>query len=199
MVKKLSKNYFKRNKKNMKGFNNRIQKSLLYHLIIFDFIFLTHFTKKSSNLNYKNKNLYVVRLAVLELLKSIKRFLRSFQFLNKWKKEEVLFHINISNLQYIKFLNILFKKYNLNTTLNISSIFPGLNIDIKKIKSILVLDKHLSENNYKKLNFNKFFLVQEINSFNNINNFGSYKVYNNINDFKKLLFLGVFLLQIFKK
>ena len=34
---------------------------------------------------------------------------------------------------------------------------------------------------------------------NNINNSGAYKVYNNLNDFKKLLFLGIFLIQILKK
>ena len=36
---------------------------------------------------------------------------------------------------------------------------------------------------YFYLNFYQFFLVQEINSFNNVNNSGAYKVYNNLNDF----------------
>ena len=63
----------------------------------------------------------------------------------------------------------------------------------------MILDKFISNNNYKNLNFYQFFLVQEINSFNNVNNSGTYKVYNNLNDFKKLLFLGIFLLQILKK
>jgi hypothetical protein len=203
MVKKLSKFYSKRNKKNMRGFNNKIQKSLLYNLIIFDFIFLTNYTKKTSNLVSKkyhvSKKLYVVRLAILELLKSIKRFLRSFQFLNKWKDKKTLFHICIDNPQHIKFLNVLFEKYNLNTTLNISTLLPGLSLKSNELKSILILDKFLSNNSYKNLNFYQFFLVQEINSFVNINNSGAYKIYNNLNDFKKLLFLGIFLLQILKK
>jgi hypothetical protein len=203
VVKKLSKIYFKRNKKNMKGFNNKIQKSLLYNLIIFDFIFLTNYAKKTSSLVTKkyhvSKKLYVVRLAILELLKSIKRFLRSFQFLNKWKDKKTLFHICIENLDYIKILNVLFEKYNLNTTLNISTLLPGSNLKSNQLKSILILDKFLSSNNYKNLNFDQFFLIQEINSFNNVNNSGVYKVYNNLNDFKKLLFLGIFLLQILKK
>jgi len=203
MVKKLSKIYLKRNKKNMKGFNNKIQKSLLYNLIIFDFIFLTNNTKKTSNLVTKkyqvSKKLYVVRLAILELLKSIKRFLRSFQFLNKWKDKKTSFHICIDNPQYINFLNILFEKYNLNTTLEISTSLPESSLKANKLKSILILDKFISNNNYKSLNFYQFFLVQEINSFNNVNNSGAYKVYNNLNDFKKLLFLGIFLLQILKK
>mgnify|MGYP003386180069 CR=1 FL=1 len=203
MVKKLSKICFKRNKKNMRGFNNKIQKSLLYNLIIFDFIFLTNYTKKTSNLvtkkYYISKKLYVVRLAILELLKSIKRFLRSFQFLNKWKDKKTLFYICIDNPQYIKFLNVLFEKYSLNTTLNISTLLPGLSLKSKELKSILILDKFISNNNYKNLNFYQFFLVQEINSFNNVNNSGAYKIYNNLNDFKKLLFLGIFLLQILKK
>ena len=71
----------------MRGFNKKIQKSLVYNLIIFDFIFLTNYTKKTSNLAVKkyqvSKKLYVVRLAIFELLKRMKRFLRSFQFLNK--------------------------------------------------------------------------------------------------------------------
>lgn len=187
----------------MSGFNNKIQKSLLYNLIIFDFIFLTNYTKKTSNLVAKkyhvSKKLYVVRLAILELLKSIKRFLRSFQFLNKWKDKKTLFYIAIDNPQYIQFLNVLFEKYNLNTTLNISSILPGLSLKHNELKSILILDKFISNNSYKNLNSYQFFLVQEINSFNNVNNSGAYKVYNNLNDFKKLLFLGIFLLQILKK
>lgn len=203
MVKKLSKIYSERNKKNMRGFNNKIQKSLLYNLIIFDFIFLTSYTKKTSNLTTKkyrvSKKLYVVRLAILELLKSIKRFLRSFQFLNKWKDKKSYFYICMDNPQYINFLNILFEKYNLTTALNFSTVLPGSNLKSKELKSILVLDKFLSNNNYKNLNFYQFYLVQEINSFNNVNNFGAYKVYNNLDDFKKLLFLGIFLLQILKK
>lgn len=203
MVKKLSKIYFKRNKKNMKRFNNSIKKSLLYNLIIFDFIFLTNYTKKTSNFIVQkynvSKNLCIVRLAILDLLKSLKRFLRSFQFLNKWKDKNVLFHICIDNPQYIKFLNIFFEKYNLNLNLNISTLLPSLNLKSYELKSILILDKFLVKNNYKNLNFYKFFLVHEINSFNMLNNSGVYKIYNNLNDFKKLLFLGIFIFQIFKK
>lgn len=187
----------------MRGFNNQIQKSLVYNLIAFDFIFLTSSIKKTSNLatkKYKvSKKLYVVRLAIFELLKSIKRFLRSFQFLNTWKDKKTLFYICIDNPQYIQFLNILFEKYDLNTTLNISSLLPEGSLKSNELKSILILDKFISSSNYKNLNFYQFFLVHEINSFNNINNSGAYKVYNNLNDFKKLLFLGIFLLQILKK
>ena len=203
MAKKLSKIYIKRNKKNMNLFNNKIQKSLIYNLIIFDFIFLSNYTKSSSNFIFKkyqaSKKLYIVRLAIFELLKSIKRFLRSFQFFNKWDKKITFLHICIDNLDYINFLNILFEKYNLNTTLNINILLPRVNLKSKELKSILILDKLLSNNDYKSLNFNQFFLVNEINSFSNLNNCGVYKIYNNVNEFKKLMFLGVFLLQIIKK
>lgn len=203
MVKKLSEIYFERYKKNMRGFNNKIQKSLLYNLIIFDFIFLTSFTKRTSNLVAKkyriSKKLYIVRLAIFELLKGIKRFLRLFQFLNKWEDQKALFYICITNPQYIKFLNSLVQKYDLNISLNISSLLPRLHSKTSELKSILILDTLLSNNSYKSLNFSQFFLVQEINSFNSVNNSGAYKVYNNLNDFKKLLFLGIFLLQVFKK
>ena len=203
MVKNLSKVYLERNKKNMKFFNNKIQKSLIYNLITFDFLFLTTYTKSSSNFISKKyhvaKKLYVVRLAIFDLLKSIKRFLRSFQFFNKWDKKRTLLHICLDNLDYINFLNILFKKYKLNTTLNVSLLLPRVNLKSKELKSILILDKVLSNNDYKGLNFNQFFFVNEINSFSNLNNFGVYKIYNNVNEFKKLMFLGVFLLQIIKK
>ena len=75
----------------------------------------------------------------------------------------------------------------------------NLFVKSKELKSILILDKLLSNNDYKSLNFNQFFLVNEINSFSNLNNCGVYKIYNNVNEFKKLMFLGVFLLQIIKK
>ena len=203
MVKKLSKIYIERNKKNMKLFNNKIQKSLIYNLIIFDFIFLSNYTKTSSNLISKkyqaSKKLHIVRLAIFELLKSIKRFLRSFQFFNKWDKKVTFLHICIDNLEYINFLNILFEKYKLNTTLNISILLPRVEFKSNEFKSILILDKLLSINDYKSLSFNQFFLVNEINSLNNVHNCGAYKIYNNVNEFKKLMFLGVFLLQILKK
>lgn len=203
MVKKLSKIYIERNKKNMKLFNNKIQKSLIYNLIIFDFIFLSNYTKTSSNLISKkyqaSKKLHIVRLAIFELLKSIKRFLRSFQFFNMWDKKVTFLHICIDNLEYINFLNILFEKYKLNTTLNISILLPRVEFKSNEFKSILILDKLLSINDYKSLSFNQFFLVNEINSFNNVHNCGAYKIYNNVNEFKKLMFLGVFLLQILKK
>jgi hypothetical protein len=115
-------------KKNMRGFNNKIQKSLLYNLIIFDFIFLTNYTKKTSNLVSKkyhvSKKLYIVRLAILELFKSIKRFLRSFQFLNKWKDKKTQFYICSDNPQHIEFFTDFFENYNLNTTLTISALLP---------------------------------------------------------------------------
>lgn len=187
----------------MKGFNNKIKKSLLCNLIVFDFIFLTTFTKKTSNFVEKKyhigKKLYIVRLAILEILKGLKRFLRFFQFLSKWINKKVLIYICLSSVQYIKFLQILFKKYNMNISLNINTLLPGLSLKKYDLKAILFLDKVFSKSNDKNLKFYNYFLVQEVNSSNNNNNLGSYKIYNNLDDFKKLLFLGIFLLQIFKK
>ena len=187
----------------MRGFINKVQKSLLYNLIIFDFIFLTNYNKKISNSITKkyfiSKKLSVACLDVLELLKSIKRFLRLYQFLKKWDGKKTLLYICIDNPIYIKFLTVLFKKYNLNINLSITPLLPGLSFRVNELKSVLILDKLLSNKNYKNLNFYQFFLVQEINSYNNKNNTGVYKIYNNLYDFKKLLFLGIFLLQVFKK
>jgi hypothetical protein len=186
----------------MTNFNSPLNKSFLYNLILFDFLFLINHTKKSVMIfkKYKEiKNTALVRLDVFELLKSFKRFVRSFYFLNKGLNKKMLVHICTDNLQHIKFLNILFKKYNLNILLNVTHLLPRLNFNFFDLKSVLVLEKFLSYNNFKSLSFNHFFLVHEINTFTNDTNYGSFKIYNNFSDFKKLLFIGILLLQILKK
>ena len=150
--------------------------------------------------NYKIvKNTALVRLDAFELLKSFKRFLRSFYFLNKGFNKKMLVHICTENLQSIKFLNILFKKYSLSILLNITHLLPRLSFNHFDLKSVLFLEKFISSNNFKSLSFNHFFLVHEINTFTNVNNYGSFKIYNNFSDFKKLLFIGILLLQVLKK
>ena len=72
-----------------------LKKTLLYNLILFDFILLESSTKKISNffiekleINIPNKKLKkkYLRLPVEEILKSIKRFIRFLYFFKKKKK-----------------------------------------------------------------------------------------------------------------
>lgn len=182
----------------MSGFN----KSFLYNLIIFDFLFLINYTKKSIVVLKKYKiikNITLVRLDTFEVLKSFKRFLRSFYFLTKGINKKMLVHICTENFQNIKFLNILFNKSSLKVFLNVTHLLPRLSFNYFDSKSVLFLEKFLSFNNFKSLSYNHFFLVHEINTFTNSTDFGSFRIYNNFTDFKKLLFLGILLLQILKK
>lgn len=77
-----------------------LKKTLLYNLIIFDFILLESSTKKISNffiqklqLNIQKKDLKkkYLRIPVEETVKSVKRFIRLLYFIKKKKKFNYLY------------------------------------------------------------------------------------------------------------
>jgi hypothetical protein len=191
----------------MNNFSKKISKSLLSNLITFDFVLLTFLNKRSSNnfsVKYKlAKKNYVVRLELLELLKTFKRFIRLFQFMHKFfnnaNKIKTLLYIWSDNLQSVYLLNLFFKKYKIKFPITIKKDFPHKFFNFLELKSTLALDYTLNPNNYQSLFMRNFFLVQKINSFNESSNFGSFKIFNSLNVFKKVLFVGVVLAQIFKK
>jgi len=78
-------------------------------------------------------------------------------------------------------------------------VFPRWKHNSFALKNILVLDYQLMSNTYKALFFQNYHLIQTINPVEETINWGSYKVYNSLIDFKKLLFIGLILVQFFKK
>ncbi|MBR08226.1 MAG: hypothetical protein CMP48_11185 [Rickettsiales bacterium] len=189
----------------MKHFNNTLHKNLFYNLIFFDFILLSSSSKKISNFFLEkiifSKKKYLLHLLLYDLLKSFKQFIRLYLYIKKaltFKSLSFFMYIWSTNYQNIKLLKLLFKHYKIKIPLKIKNFFP-VRINQSNHKNILTLDKKLNFNDCQNL-FNKnFFLIQEINSYDSFLNFGTYKIYNDLTDFKKLIFIGLILIKIFKK
>lgn len=183
-------------------------KTFFYNLIIFDFLFLSPLNKKRSNFYLEQtvflKNKHYFRLSLFELLNSFKLFIRFFQFLSKKSRikiyqSQILLYLWCGNFQNINFLNFFFKKYNLDIPFEIIHLFPRVNNKFNFFKNILVLDQALTKNDYKNFFSRNLYLIQKINIFHETLGYGSYKIYNNLNDIKKLIFISLILIQIFKK
>jgi hypothetical protein len=183
-------------------------KMFFYNLIIFDFIFLSSVNKKKSNFHLEQvtflKFKRYFRLSLFELLIGFKLFIRLFQYIlkksliNKYKSQ-ILLYIWCGNSQNIKFLNFFFNRYSLEMPFEITGLFPRINKNFKFFKNILVLDQLLKKNDYKKFFFNNLYLIQKIGFYHEPLSSGSYNIYNSLNDTKKLIFICLILIQIFKK
>lgn len=189
----------------MKQFKSTLHKTLFYNLVAFDFILLSSSNKRISNFFLDKyiiaKKKYLIRLSLLDLLKSFKRYIRLLQFIqsNLRYKQKNLFYIWVSNFQNLELLSLLFKKYKMRIPFEVEIIFPRWKNNFFSLKNILILDYQLMNNAYKALFFQNYHLIQTINSVEETINWGSYKIYNNLTEFKKLLFIGLILVQFFKK
>jgi hypothetical protein len=155
---------------------------LLKHIIKTDFFILEN--RKFRNLKIlnliSNKNFSI--LDVIELNSSIKQFLRILQFV---KKKSLSINILNFNRQYLTIFQNFFKK-------NFNKIKNKLNFKENSLQSLFIEKAKISELfiffNIKS-NFKKDFLISEINSVPSTIDMGKYKIFNNVNSFKKLITL----------
>lgn len=177
---------------------------LINNLIVSDFIYI------KKNKNYKELKVYnsqikilkssnkLVVLDILEVFKQLKQLIRIFIFLKKNKINNINFLIN--NKQYQKLLLNFFNMY-LKNEISIN-ILNTLMLNSNNVNSFLIIlnkNMHYEKNFFKNLILNNAFLVCLINLEKEIKNYGVYKIYNEISDFKKLIFLLVIISQIYKK
>ena len=183
-------------------------KTFFYNLIIFDFLFLNSLNKKKSNFYLQkillSKNKHVFRLSMFELLKSFKLFIRLFYFLSRYSKtkkfnKNLFLYIWCANLQDIHFFKFFLNKYKINILVEFLYLFPSVGNKLKFFKNILIFDNELKNNDYKNFFFQNLYLIQRVDTFKDKRNWGSYKIYNNLNNIKKLILFGLILIQIFKK
>jgi hypothetical protein len=178
-------------KKNLKFF---------YSLINSDFLILEKFNYKKnsrffkSNLKlFNNKKEFFSLLNYFELIKTLKQFIRILQFF-KNTKVPTLF-LDFKNKQFLKITDLYIKK---NKT--ILPVEFKNNIFFKKNLSsfILFLDSTSfinNKNTLKKLIYSNIFIISKINSFVETDNSSFYKIFNNFDTLKKLIFLMI----LFKK
>ena len=187
----------------MKIFDKTIKKTLLYNLIIFDFILLESSTHKISNFFFENLEITnsikkkSSRLSLEETTKSFKRYIRLFSFLKKIKKKNLITIFSNSD-QNFELLKILFKQYKLNCLINLSTT-KLLPTSTKYLKSVLFLEQSFNKSHFLSFFFKNFFLLQSVNSFEDSVHYSTYKIFSSLDDYKKLIFLGLILVSIFKK
>ncbi len=201
----------------MINFDSILKKTLFYNLIIFDFILLESSSKKISNFfieKYKTNKFLFSRISLFPLLKNFKRFIRLLQFLKyiSTKSFENLniikffnryqfinfFYFWMSSEHNLKLLNLLFKKYKLTCFLHLNTFSPFIKSKFV-LKTSFIFDYFLHLRNFFSFFFKKFYLLHCFNSFQDSTRLTTFKIFSDFNDYKKLIFLSLIFISIFKK
>lgn len=150
----------------------------------------------------------------LELLKNLQQFVRVLQFLKKQKsrfkkqtnvnlENSPVLHICIDNDQFVNLIKTFFKEADLNLFI---LFLVGNSLSREKISKnscnmFLLLNQSLQKN--KTLPYNlmdkNIYLITQINAYLEKNKWGSYKIYNELSDFKKIIFLLVIIHLVLTK
>jgi len=174
--------------------------SLIRSLMKSDFFFLEAIYAKQVGViqsGFKVDELYsCYQLEIFEILKSFKQFIRILQY-SKTKGASLTVWAN-SNERYFILGNILSKLAEPSITLlpDFSKKFSRQ----RSLKPLLVLGPPQDQTGFNFFRFlrrNNLMLVQQINSIVDFKNRGDYKIYNNVTDFKKVVYIGVLLNKVF--
>lgn len=182
--------------------NSVKKKTLLYNLIIFDFILLNSSTIKISNfflekVKKKIKNKSLIRTSLFDMLKSFKSFIKLFKYLKKYKKNNILYFW-ISSEDTIDFLKFFLKRYNLFCHLKFNLFFPKL-INRNLLPSSIIINYPLLKSKFLSFFYKSVYLIQSINSTYYEEDFSNYKIFADLDDYKKLIFFSLILSSILKK
>lgn len=174
--------------------NKKLKYLLLKGIVDADFLFLNRNRNKQLSYlksNLQNKKINILSLNLFETLKSLKQLIRSLKFLSTSKNK--ILHIWLKNKQYLYLLDILINQINWNTELSIKNSLVRKSLYRLKMQSLFLLDVPLKNNkkNIKRIFNENIFLINKINLKLEKNNWGSYKIYNNLENFKKFLFLFI--------
>jgi hypothetical protein len=171
---------------------------LLDSLINIDFLLLKkhYFVKNLSVLNLikLHKNLFLHILNPLNLIIKLKQFFRILQF---FKKTSPMFNFFVQGEHQKLIIDNFIKKNQLNLKFQI--FFKFLVLKKNFSMPFLILLKNYAGNKSlfsKTLQANHFFLIQEINPIQAKKSIGSYKILNDLTDYKKLIFILIFVRQI---
>lgn len=181
-----------------------VSSSLHKSIIDSDFFLLnSNSSQKSSysrnHWSLNNKEPFV-SLDTLELLKSLKQFIRSLQFLKSQNLNSL--HINVENKEHFFLLKQFLIEYKFSINVHVHNTFS-----LKKVRGngcttdmILVLGQTSNQDTKKmlrRLYDSNVFLVNKLNSNVEANNWGTYKIFNDLFDFKKVLFMVILINEVF--
>lgn len=172
---------------------NKINIALFKSLVSSEFLILSANCRQNNRkLDYKiasrAKNKVECSLNIFELVKSLKQLVRVLQFLKTFKKKQ--FIICSSNVNVLSFLDLYKKELEFSESLILEP-------DYRKVKSLTTLrslllleDLPTSDESFSRNFFEKNILIlTKVNAAFERNSYGTYKIYNEMSDYKKLMFL----------
>jgi hypothetical protein len=175
---------------------NQIKDLLLTSLLNSDFLFLDEHSNKSLRhvkSLVKHKTVNLMGLDIFELVKNLKQLIRSLSFLSK--SDQKFLHVWVENKQYIRILNLFFdnKLPDLKLFVKGALAHTQCKKDVNQLLLLLTAPLKNDSKFLKRILYKDIFLVTKINSKLEKNNWGTYKIYNDLQNFKKFIFLVVVL------
>ena len=173
---------------------------LLKSIIQSDFLFLDKKLKRSNRFLSGSTKLKLDSISYLnsiETLKTIKQFLRILQFLSS--RDRKIIHIVLKNRQFVKIAEMALVSKNSDISYVVKDSVDLKNSEVED--QLLILFDHINNNSLllKKLFDKNIFLINKINTKIEKNNWGSYKIFNELDDFKKFIFFLVLIQLTFDK
>lgn len=187
----------------------RINLSFIKNLVESDFFLIKSFIKENFSKSVKtsitpNKFNTIVSLELFQLTKSLKQLIRILQFLNNKKEKHLYFDVESHQLNLINKLILELDLESIFTTRSEFFYKKDFKISLKRRKIVrpaqllLTFKSTIPDNFLNRFIENNVFLINTINSINVQKNIGTYKMYNEFSDFKKLIFLIVLINKVVK-
>lgn len=146
-----------------------------------------------TSFNVLNKT---VSLDLQELVKNLKQTIRLLQYVGSKEKNQIF--ICSSQKQYLDLLNIELGDFQRKGKVHVQGRLTKVDLISDSSQLLLFLEEPLGNKarTFGKLLEDRIYLVNKINSKIESQNWGTYKIYNDLQDFKKLIFLIVILRQV---
>lgn len=196
-------------KSKAKSINNLNKNDLLVkQLIDSDFIYSRRSVDKrvpdivESTLSIKENNL-VCTLDIFKLNKSVKQFIKILEKLDTIKSEKkIQLYVLCKDRHYLHLVNRMSRRYSLRDIIRPCTILPDLSGKLNKdtTKYLFILGEYeFSRNFLYKLVYYRVNLISKFNLKYERRTSGFYKIQNNLDDYKKLMFLFILIERVLGK
>jgi hypothetical protein len=181
---------------------------LVKQLIDSDFIYSRKSVNKrvpdivESTLSIKESNL-VCTLDIFKLNTSIKQFIKILETLDTIKSEQKIeLYVLCKNKHYLRLIDRMSRRYLLKDIIKLCTILPDLSgkSNKEKMKYLFILGEYeFSRNFLHQLVYYRVSLISKFNLKYERKTSGFYKIQNNLDDYKKLMFLFILIEKVLGK
>lgn len=179
---------------------NTFQKTLLYNLVLFNFILLEVSTKKICNFffekytnNFSKKKIF--KITTSALLLAFKRLFRFLFFFKRIKKNKLISFFGTDVI--LEILKSVCKQFKLECFLSFNS-YAVLNSS-SLLKTLIFFDLPITQTKLLAFFFKKNYFLYAFDSFNDSLHFNLFKIFTTLEDQKKIIFLGLIFMSLFKR